>query len=776
MAAGILRPRISELIEPRLGTSVSLLDAASGSGKTVALRERAKSKDTIYLAVSDRASFARFAADLVQAFGPYVPGMQQTLAGAFERALQTADAPATLALWLREHLDGSPCTVIIDDLHRAGDPRVARFIAEAIDRSPATCHWIIASESLDELPVAAWIARGITKRPIDDTDLAFTLDEAREAAHQLSPESGEDAIASLHAATRGVPADFLFALGVPAELLRSANAGDRFQGLAAKIFASFTHAEAQSLFRFVLVPQASAQLDALCLKAPYIFKRDRLALQTCFALHVRAQLATSPKRSEIVREAALALEAAGDIATALELLVSIDRTDEILAVVDRHGFAFLENHHAYVLHDAIAHLSDAAKNNSPAVLTLLAISSSLVDRFDVAEAYFEAALRVSRDQAQRRRVSFWYGCDQLRRGQPKAIELLQDGDDAEGSDVLRIARQSALAAALVIAGQNEAAADTMTRALREGEALGNEALLARVYHQASFVALRAGRYPEARELGSRSLELSERAGTYESAAGALSVLYNVAIDVDEDLGKAAELLRQIAECGAKCGSVEKQLYALAAAYEIEIERGDEVAAAKLEPQLRDFDIRHGARSTTDALLPARALQLAWHGEFGRARAILRASAELQLDPGRRALRLAEIAVYAAASGSRDEASSALVKAKRQMKLASQTNAQAWRARGYVALAFVLLGRAPAARMELASLADMPHGFGRLQKLVEFVRELAAWHDGASDGIELLTVLDRMREDGLGGFARMLEALPGDLLSPETGNPRKVRTA
>ena len=85
MAASLMRPRIGELIETRLGKSVCLLDAASGSGKTVALREQAKYADTIYLAVSERASFARFAADLAQAFRAQVPGIQQTLAGAFER-------------------------------------------------------------------------------------------------------------------------------------------------------------------------------------------------------------------------------------------------------------------------------------------------------------------------------------------------------------------------------------------------------------------------------------------------------------------------------------------------------------------------------------------------------------------------------------------------------------------------------------------------------------------------------------------------------------------
>jgi len=778
MPASLMRPRIGVLIEPRLGASVSLLDAASGSGKTVALRERAKSKDTIYLAVSERASFARFAAGLAQAFRTEVPGVQQTLAGAFERALQTADAPAALAAWLREHLDGSPCTVIIDDLHRAGDPRVARFIAEAIERSPETCRWIIASESLDELPVAAWIARGLTQRPVDDAALAFTLDEARQAALALAPHIEEAAIVALHAATQGAPADFIFALGVSPELLRTGKtSGDRLQDLASTIFDAFSPNERELLLRFSLVPQASAQLDALRTKAPYVFKPDQPALQTCFAHHVRTRLATSPKKAAITLEAAAALEAGGDVAMALELLVSIGSIEEILAVIDRHGFAFLENHNAYVLHDAIAYLSDDAKNNSPAVLTLLAMSASLVDRFDISEMYFKAALRVSRDQTERARVSFWYGCDRLRRGQPGATELLEGAvDETESSEVLPVARRSALAAAYVIAGRSEDAADSIARALRSAEAIGNEALLARVLHQASFVALRTGQYALAKELGVRSVDLSERVGAYESAAGALSVLYNVAIDVDEDLEGAAELLRRIAECGAKCGSVEKQLYALAAAYEIEMERGDEFAATKLESKLRDFDIRHGSRSASDALLPARALQLAWHGEFGRARQILRSSAELQLDPGRRALRLAEIAVYAAASGSRDEASGALLKAKRQMQLASNASAHAWRARGYVALALVLLGRAAEARLELTSLADMPHGFGRVLRLVEFVRELAAWHDGAVDSLELLSILDLMRENGLGGFARMLEALPGDLLSPELSDPRKAQTA
>ncbi|MBV8150928.1 MAG: hypothetical protein JOY59_05175, partial [Candidatus Eremiobacteraeota bacterium] len=460
------------------------------------------------------------------------------------------------------------------------------------------------------------------------------------------------------------------------------------------------------------------------------------------------------------------------------MLAAIRREDKILAIVEKHGFASLESNGATALHDAIAGLSDRSRDTSPVALTILGMSASLVNQLDLAEARFKQALAACRDDVQRRGVAFWYACDLIRRGRAEAIELLEAGDAPAGlSTFVRVASQSALAAAYAMTGQDQAAVARIAPLLKTVEALDDEMLRARVYHQAAYVELRGCRYAQATALANKAIALAERVGAYETVAGAVSVLHNVAINVDEDLEHAIEHLRRIAECGAKCGSVEKQLYALANAYEIQVERGDEIAATRLEEELRAFDVAYGTRATDEAVLPAQVLQLTWRGEFGRAYAILKSSGDQQGDAGRRSLRWSEISLYAAAAGARGDALSAIQRAHTQLESAPSSDGHTWRARAYLALTSLLLGRMRGAQSEISAIGtQISEAPERLRMLVDFVAQLTALQSGESTQFSVLQGLERMYDRGLGGFARMLEALPGDLLAIGPSDSGKAQIA
>ena len=453
------------------------------------------------------------------------------------------------------------------------------------------------------------------------------------------------------------------------------------------------------------------------------------------------------------------LEEAGDIAGALDLLKGPYR--------EREAFALIESDRSYVLHDAIANLSSEAQGKSPVVLTLKAIAASLAGRGDFSEAFFNSALERCTDEPQRRRVSFWYACDFLRRGRPEAIELLERLDpDLPVPLWLRLANQSALAAAYAFVARHDEAQALIGATLEAALELRDDSLTARVYHQAAFVALRACRYEEAKELARQGARLAEASGAFETAAGALSVLYSIAVDVDVDLGLAADVLRRIAECGAKCGSLEKQIYGLACAYEIEAERGDERALALIEEDLRVFDVGYASRSINEAALPGQALQLAWHGDFTRSYQILKASADQQSEIALRARRWAEIALYAAAAQSVGDATQAIGIALQRLQSTSKASANGRRAHIYLALAYVLIGHIPEARAELAGLDDEGLGSGRLGALVECIDSLIRWRTESPDSADVLARLECLHERGFGGFARMLEALPMALTVPE----------
>jgi tetratricopeptide (TPR) repeat protein len=648
---------ISTRLAATQGRRVQLV-ARTAAGASAELREYAGSIGAHYVALPEAASFMRFSAELVRALASSSQGIGRTFAGAYTRSLQAPDPAAALATWLARHLAGTSHTLVIDRFDRAADPRIARFVAEVVERAPGMS-LIVAATSFSDLPIAAWLSRDIAEPPIEMTESAD--------------------------ATATPVADL---------------------------------AQVQSL------------------------------------------------------------EAAGDFAGALEMLATLDRKAETLALIERHGFALLESDGAYVLHDAIARLDDSVKATSSIVLTLLAQSAALENRSDVAEAHFKSALAACGDELQRARVRFWYAAELLRHGRPETIELFETNDrQADIPARLRIASRSGLAAAYAMAVRPDEARTLATTTLDLARAFGDDALTARVLHQAAFVALRGSRYTEAKDLAAESLDLAEKAGVYETAAGALSVLYNVVLDVDEDLTGAAELLRRIADCGAKCGSVEKQLYGLAALYEIEVERGNEAAAAAVQSDLQDFDVTFGARVTSEGILPAQVMQFAWQGEFERAHQILKASGDQQLDAGRRALRWSEIAMYAAAARATNQSQRAIAATRRHLRLTPTASVHGVRARVHLALTHLLLGLPQEARTEMASLnGNVPTGRGRLRAMVDFVRKLADWHLGAADHAELLGRLETLRQCDLGGFARMLEALPADLLAPELADPRKTRSA
>jgi tetratricopeptide (TPR) repeat protein len=640
------------------GRRVRLVRTRAGEALPGDLRDHASATGAFVVTLSKHASFARFTSELVQTLATSVVGIQRTFAGAYARALQMPDPSATLAAWFARHLP-SKSSFVIGGLHRAGDPRIARFIIEAIERLPQSS-WSIASQTFDALPVATWLARGIAAPPIDGS----------------APVSAD---ASQHTET--------------------------------------------------------------------------------------------PANAE-------ALEAQGDVAGALQLLLEGGREAEMVELIDRHGFALIESDSAYLLHDALANLSEKATASSPVVLTLLAMTASLGDRFDVSEAHFKAALGVCRDDLQRGRVSYWYGSDLLRRGQSAAIALLQAARAAApAGSRLSIASTSALAAALAVAGRVDEASELAESGIASVRGSNDDGLTARVRHQAAYVALRACRYSEAKEFATQALMLAENVGAYETIAGAASVLYNVALDVDEELGAAVAFLRRIADCGAKCGNVEKQFYGLVAAYEIEVERGDDDTIAGLESDLAEFDAAYQARCTTEGLLPSQVLQMAWHGEFERAYEVLSGSRDQQNDAGRRGQRWAELALYAAAARATDDAGRAIAAARRQLRAMPPSSVHHQRTRAYLALAQILAGRPQAARTEIATLLSEPiAGRGRLRALIDTIGQLAAWHVGAIGHVDLLAGLERLRGHEFGGFARMLEALPADLLYPEPADPQEARSA
>jgi tetratricopeptide (TPR) repeat protein len=754
--------------------------APDGYGKSRVLDHYAAGTPCARLDVATGSSFSRFVGELAEALAPYAPGLLRTLVGAYERALQNSDPAAALATWFARHLESTTCTIVIDDLQQAADPLAARFVAAAVERSPAGCRWIIASESLDQLPVAIWLAQGIASLPIDEEHLRLTPQEARSIASELRPDLAAVHVDRLRRVTDGVVGDFTFLLRMPHGDDYDASERDtRFEARVEAVYASLEPLEQKIVLGTALLPaldptlveratsaRGLATLERLRARVPEIFEPDGARYHSRFRAFLSTAVATSERHYDIAVRTAEALEAGGNVVSALAILAQIKHERAIVEIVERHGFACLESDSAYVLRDAIAALGEDERNNSSAVLALLGISAALRGRSEIAESYFRNALERCETSHDRMRVRLWYGVELLRRGRPEALDLFRPDEDFTRSPApLRVATMSALGAAYAFSRRLDRARFWIDRTLGAAERQ-DPITKARVFHQASWVALQSGEFERAKDFAQQSIALAESNGAFEVAAGALSVLYNVSADVDEDLEAAAEHLRRIAVCGAKFGSIEKQLYALIAAYEIETERGDRAAIDAIEADLRDFDLQRSPWFADEGVLPSHALQASWKGDFERALRILAPTADQQVDAERRALRWSEIALYAAAAGERRQAVLALASARRRLKLGSPSGPRAWRSRLYCALTFVLLGR-PRLGARLATIVgeELPEGSRRLRALGGAILALADWRSGDTGHLTLVAALDGLRRQNFAGLARLIENLPAACVDP-----------
>ena len=775
------RPRLMEHLRASSARRVTLIGAPPGYGTSSLLAAYEAGVPAAYVAVRERSSLARFAGDLVDALVPFVPGMQGTLAAAYERALQAADVPVAVAAWFARHARSLTCTIILDRLDRAEDPRVLAFVEKAVERTPASCRWIVSSTKIDDLPVPTWLALGIASVPLTERDMRLTIEEARSLAEHLSPGISAAEVLRLLTMSRGRVADFAFALRACRDEVadkhgRSVTVEHALQA----IYHSFSAREKNIVLRTSLLPILSdamlrevggeaARLLLAGLRASHaeVFRDEGLRYQSRFCEFLQAKLRdwSVPRRDYVIARTALALEASGDVSGALHLFASIRFQRGILRLIERHGFDSVGTSNASIVHDAIEALEAETRDRDPTVLALRAMSAASQGMSDVSESLFQHALAACVSDAQRIRVRYFYAAELLRRGRRDAIELLKpDGTFLSAPLDLRVAVMSALGAAYVLEKRMLDAHKWTDRALRAAELVHDAVLSARVRHSASWVAMFERDASRATELATQAADIADRAGAFEVASGACSVLYQIAADLDDDPRRAAGYLQRIAAYAAKCGNVEKQMFAWVGAYEIEIESGDAAAALEIERALAEFDLQYGSHIINESLLSAQVLQATWSGDFERAHRTLGATADQQSTADREAYRSAEIAVYAAASKDAARAGAALVAALRKLKDAPRDGNRTLRARLYCALAFVLLGRSVAPRMMLAAVRrELAPDRRRLHALATTVERLAAFRSGEGDYRPLLDALETLHACEFGGVARMLEALPLDVV-------------
>lgn len=791
------RARIQAAIARASRLPVTLLVAPAGSGKTVALDHFLESVDGQAVRFEVRAAHAtltRFVRGLAATLESRLPKVSQSLSIAHERATQSARPADVLAAWLSEHLRDVRRTIVIDNYHHCEhDSTIAAFVGGVVERTRLNTRWIIATRSAAQLPFATWLARGDADMPIGEATLRLTPAEAEYYAAQIAPELEARAANQLLEATNGLIGQMLFALQTTSSdagiAKRVLDAGGRaVERCVDETLALLDPAERQLVAESARFPDLD---EALLLAAGHVGATERLA-----SLRARIPQAFEQSRTTIRykalfadalwdRLAARGIDAVDDAhARTGHALASCDRIIEALAyyihghqyaaiaqLIESRGLAFVEAGCGDTIQEAIKTLDPIARTSSPVILAIRATFESRLGRFDTAESLFQLALDRATDAEVRNQIAYQYGTHLLRFQRSEAIGLLEHlaADNAASAD-LRCYARSALGPAYVFARRYDEALCSANAALLLVEASVSSHLRARVFHQAAYVALYLNDGTRANMLATHSLEIAQREGFFDISAGALTVLYNVASDLEDDPLGCLTLLDAVADCAAKSGSLTNHLLALVAKLEIEVERGDEDAIEELDEKLRTIDVQSCGRAAYEALITSQALRAGWVGDFCGAYHLLLSSAELQWSADRKALRWAEVAVYAAAAGLAADATMA-VSSSLELLESLEGGHRIARARLFLALTMILLGRTESA-VELFALVDAdPHASSpRLQALRRALEALSERYRGVRNQAALIGLFQTLGDQHFGGVARMIMTLPlADNASLRLGN-------
>jgi len=770
------RGRLTERLKRALAHPVTILEGPAGCGKSVALLDALSRLDgpfALFDVGPEHRRLSTFVQGLTETIAPWAPGARIAFASAYSRALVSSEPTRDLAVWLHEHLKGLDIVIAIDNLHNASaEPSVHDFIEELVERQIPGVHWALAARSTHFLPLASWLAYEHMDLPLTESELAYTIEEidGLAAARRVEIDSAQ----TILDATGGWPT------GVSLALRRDGVAARALEPLIERVLSEVDPVALKALLPTYYLPELTVELvlaiggatlagsvEELRARAPFLFVGSNRAprYHDRFRAALRSRLSSidpEQKRSA-VESASFVLAHHRRHVEFLTLHLDLGDPAACVPLLESNGIEMVEQGNADLVEAVVSSLQYRDGELPAGVVALRAILDSRLGRYDTAESWFTQAIaRAPEDDARTIEFKYLYACDLLRRDRLDCLPLLEAHvEDARITPALRAAIGSALAEAYQLAGRPVAARAAIERAMELERTIGEEDLHARVTVRAAYVYLYQGDYPTAERLAREAARAATAASQFTIATAAYSVLYVVAFDT-ENVVAALHNLQMLLESCLKSGHLQFQFYCLACSLEIEVERNNAEAIARIDATLQSFDVAYETSVSDEAFLPGDAMRSAMHGDFARAYRVLHPTAPHQAGAERIALRWAEVALYAAGARRHDDAGEAIRNALShlgELAGADATSNRAHRARLFVALALALLGRGAENRALLDAVARERDAPERIRAIEGAVIALCDYLGGAANHGAVAAALAAMRERECAGIARLFEMLP-----------------
>jgi ATP/maltotriose-dependent transcriptional regulator MalT len=672
------RPRIVDRIASAATQRIVLIIAPAGYGKSIALRQYLTEIGEPHIRFDVRPEHANllgFVRGFAEAFLDEAPDARKTLSVAFEKSSSARNPGVELASWMHAHIKTYLGLIAIDDLHLAEeDPEISKFLVSLIERTKGRARWVIASRSSLDLPVGSWLAYGDMDITVDEQDLRFTIDEARQTAKASRVGVREEELSDILDMTEGWPTALSFALRSSTRSidLRNIAASTRemvYRYLAEQVYESLEPDERDLLHFIGYLPEisldvlrragytrAKGTIEKLRDRVAFIYP-ERPGLYRChdlfrdFLQHA-VELEGDAAAAQIQKRVGAALEQSGNLPFALRLYIDMRSQSDVLRILQSDGFALMEGAHGDVVGAALEILSDERRATSAVALGLRAQREADAGRFDRAESLFERAVSLEGDAAFKAEFAIRLSTMLFNQGRPVAPLLEPISNDESLPIELRAKATSFLAPAYARTHDRAQAEAAMARAEEFARTCDSEQVRARLYHRSGIAALDL-EYPseQVARLFERAQALAAECGLYSTSAAAFGGLANVAMLYHDDAAKGIWYAQQAMNAALKAGDRFSLQLALLQGIEIEARRGNVERVIALEKQFVDAVTTDAKRSAW--ILTVKAMAAAWRGDFGEALRFVSMAPTNTFYSFDRALHGSLEALYAIGAGKRD---------------------------------------------------------------------------------------------------------------------------
>jgi DNA-binding CsgD family transcriptional regulator len=674
------RQRLTALLaEPAL-TSVELVIAPPGFGKTTLLREYTGiDPDAVFVALPEATDLEAFVRSVIAVA---VPSALHSLGALF-------DGPSEQKLddrvsdWLVSRLRGFSGTLIVDDFHRAaGDERVARMLVSTIAATHGRMRWIVSSRESPPFPMGSWIARGWMGLPITGDDLSFTPGEAGALAEQLAISMSAAALHGIIDETLGWPIGVRLALSLVA---RNRGIGQTrvqtrealFALLDDEVWKPLEHDLRELIAAAALMPApaiatleaagyltARAGMTTVFARVPFIQPIDDEA----FAIHdlFREFVATQASRDRSVQSSVsarmgIALVGSGSPADGIRLLIESANVAGVANVLSEHAFSLLETGQRSIVNSAVAFLCAHGLDDSGIVLAIRGVLAFADGSASNSTNLFIRSLERNPPPSIRGEVSRKLAVSYANRGMLKeALDTLSPLEtDASISLEDRLEVRAMSTSYIAAAGTRKREdIDEMIASIEVQVSNVQPNVQARLLQRLGTAAFYNSSAEKSERLSQDAALLATELGMDALAAASYGTLYSLAAWVDSDSVRAQSFSRAQAAAAERAANTALRVYALRAQYVI--------AALNL-----DFDEARGIESALASLVDvntyrqtflfrlARALQYLAQSDAAKAEATIRSMPVAPLSASERARCDALLVLFALLRGRRAEASTLL---------------------------------------------------------------------------------------------------------------------